>query len=103
MRENQESYRLILVTALTATQVLHETLDELEETKFYKHNLKRVTKQMQKELSKAFDKEIDLVWSADEVSARQIQTGIEEISKAIAISTPGQIAMIGEMLKEKKL
>jgi len=99
---NQEATteaKMIVVVALTASQVLHETLDELEYTSFYKHSLKQATKRMQSELTKACDAHIDALWLGDEESARQVQNGLVRIANAIATMKPSELAVLGELLE----
>lgn len=98
--EKAEQSKLILVVALTAGQVLHETLDELEYSSFYKHSLKQATKRMQKELTSTCDQYIDLLWKGDEDMARQIQEGVENIAKTIATMDPSKIVLLGELLEK---
>jgi DNA-binding FadR family transcriptional regulator len=91
--------RLIIVTSLTAAQVLHDTLDELEDTSYYRQSLKSATKRLQNELTKTCDQHIDTIWKGDEQTARQVMDGIIEISKAIVKMKPSQLAVFGDLLK----
>ena len=95
-----EETKLIVVVALTASQVLHETLDELEYTDFYRHSLKQATIRFQKELTDTCDKQIGILWRGDEVNARKVQKGIEKIAGAIATMKPSELAIFGELLEE---
>jgi len=91
--------RLMTITALTAAQVLNETLDDLKETSFYKSKLKTAGNQFSIQLTNTCNKHIDDIWGVDERSARQLMDGIMEISKAIAKMKPSQLAVFGDLLK----
>lgn len=80
-------------------QVLHETLDELEYTDYYRHSLKQATVRFQKELTATCDKQIDALWRGDEENCRKVQTGIERIAAAVASMKPSELAVFGELLE----
>jgi hypothetical protein len=101
--ENIEQAKLTLVTALTAGQILHETLDELENTVFYKHSLKQAVKRRQKELTNTCDTHIDTLWERDEEIARLVQAGIEQIAKTIATMPPSKIVLLGELIENGEI
>ena len=97
--KSEQEIRLTVVTALAAAQVLHETMDDLEYTPFYKHSLKQQTKRFEKEITKLLDNEITKMYQIDEKVMRLIQDGIEEVAKELAQMDPARIAMLGQMLK----
>jgi len=91
--------RLTIITACVAAQTLHECLDDIQETSFYKHSLKHTTKKMQDELTRTCDPQINQLWNTSEESMLAIQEGILEISKIIADTDPVKIIAVGELLK----
>jgi len=95
--------QLTMLTCLAAAQVLHETLDDLEHTQFYRHSLKSAAKKFELEISKTCDKYIDDLFKVDEETMQQIQEGITEICKEMASMDPGRIAYIGQLLKDGSL
>jgi len=99
MQDVTPQTKMIVVVALTASQVLHETLDELEYTSFYRHSLKQATVRMQKELTNACDHHIDALWKSDEENARKVQNGLERIAAAVATMKPSELAIFGELLE----
>jgi len=100
MKAEEKNLSLILVTCLASAQVLLEGMDELQETKYYKQSLKRTLKTLDQELIKVFDKDITKLYGISEETMRQIQSGIETISKELATLDPARIVMLGEMLKD---
>jgi len=99
MQNNKPDDVLIVVTAMVAAQVLHETLDELQHTSYYKHKLKQVTKQFQTEITNSCDKTINAMYAADEGSMSDLQEGIHEIAKKLATLNPTLIAELRERIK----
>jgi hypothetical protein len=97
--EITEETRMIMVVSLLSAQVLHETLDELEYTDYYRHSLKQATNRFQKELTAVCDPHIEVLYKDNEKAARQVQDGIERIARAIATMKPSEIAVFGELLE----
>jgi hypothetical protein len=98
--EISKETRLTIVTASVAAQVLHECLDDVEETSFYRHSLKNATKRMQAELTKTCDPQTNHLWNVSEEGMRAIQDGILEISKVIAEANPARIIAMGHLIKK---
>lgn len=98
MKEVTLEDRLMIVTASVAVQILHECLDELEHTSFYKHSLKASSKKLQKELTKLCDPQTNHLWKVNEDSMVAIQTGILEMSKIIAQGDPAKVVAMGHLL-----
>jgi hypothetical protein len=98
-QEEIESIQLTVVTALAASQLLHETMDDLAYTPFYRQSLKVKTKQFENELTKVMDTEINKMYGIDEKAMRSIQNGIQEVAKQLAHMDPAKIIVLGEMLK----
>lgn len=93
---------LTLVTLLCATQVLHESLDDLKETKFYKQSLKLTANRFEEELTKVCDPHIKKIFSTDEQTSNDVMDGIIEVAKELASLTPDSIAHIGMLIKAEK-
>lgn len=90
----------MIVTALTASQILHEALDELEGTSFYRQSLKLAVKKVQKELTATCDQHFEDVWDADQVAMTKALEGLSGISKELAHMDPARLALFGELLKD---
>ena len=91
-----------MVVSLTAAQVLHETLDELRYTSYYRHELKQACNKFERELTKTCNHHIDALYENEE-HARAVHNGIEQIAKAIATMKPSEIALFGDLLKTRKI
>ncbi len=89
----------IILTLLCASQVLHECLDELQDTKLYKHSLKFAAKKLEDELTKVCDPIIKGVHPDDEEMFNWIMNGIEGVSKQMATMDPAAIAKVGFLLQ----
>lgn len=92
-----------VITALAAAQVLHETLDDLAETPFYRQSLKVATKKLEDEITKLLDSKITVMYKIDEKVMRLIQDGIEGVSGELAHMDPTRIAMLGDLFKSGAL
>jgi hypothetical protein len=103
MSHSKEELSLIVITSLCAAQVLHETLDDLEETQYYRQSLKIATKKLQIELTKVCDQNIDKLYGIDDETMRVIQDGITEVSKQLATMNPARIAVLGDLLKNGEI
>ena len=85
---------LIVVTSMIAAQVLHQTLDDLEHTPYYKHKLKQVTKSFQNEITKECDSVIKRMYDADEKSVNNLQDEIYFISTSLTKVRPKDMILI---------
>lgn len=90
---------LIVVTAMVAAQVLHETLDELRDTPYHKQKLKQITNQFQTEITRSCDKTINAMYTADEDAMNNLQEGIHEIAQKIATLDPAVFKELRERIK----
>jgi len=90
---------LTVITAMVAAQVLHETLDELRGTSFYKQKLKQVTNQFQQELSKQCDRTIQELYATDDHTMMCLQEGIHEIAQKLATIHPTKIQEVRDCIK----
>ncbi len=89
----------IVIIMMATAQVLHETLDELEDTPYYRMSLKQVAKRFQEELGKACDKDIKKLWDIDDETMMEIQKAILLIAEQIANSNPAELVVVGEALE----
>lgn len=101
-KTNKEITDLVIV-ASAAAQLLHEALDELEHTSYYKQTLKMATKRLQTELSKACDAQTNDLWEADGRCMSDILVGIEGTIKAAVHADPLVLGAIGNMLNHNPL
>ena len=92
----------LILTLLCASQVLHECLDELQDSSFYKHRLKQLAKQFEIELTKTCDPVIKDVLPQDEDVFNLIMDGIEKVSKQLATLDPAAIAKVSMLLTNTK-
>ena len=65
---------LTVINLLATAQLFHEELDELENTPYYKHSLKRASKNMELELTKTLDHHINHLWNIDSDTMQKIQS-----------------------------
>jgi uncharacterized protein (DUF2164 family) len=93
----------IVLTLLCASQVLHEAMDDLQHTKFYKQSLKQAAKRLEEELTKVCDPIIKKVHHEDEDIFNLIMEGIEKVSKKLATMDPAAIAKVALLLEEDEL
>jgi len=91
----------IVLTLLCASQVLHEAMDDLQHTKFYKQSLKQAAKRLEEELTKVCDPIIKKVHHEDEEIFNLIMEGIEKVSKKLATMDPATIAKVALILEEE--
>ena len=96
-----EEIKRVIIIASVAAQVLHEALDDLSETSYYKQSLKMTLNKLQTEITKACDDQTNALFAADSTSMMELQVGIVEVAKQVVGSTPTTIAAMGELLKKK--
>jgi hypothetical protein len=89
-----------LVTLLCASQVLHEALDELQGTAFYKHSFKQAVTRFEKELTKVCDPQINTAFPEEPEVFNAVMDGISEVSKKMALMRPDKIAYIVQLLNQ---
>lgn len=90
-----------LITLLCSSQVLHESLDELQDTPFYRQSLKSAAKRLERELTKHCDPVINKAFPTDPEAFNAIMDGITEVSKILATMSPDKIAYLIQVLKEQ--
>jgi len=90
---------LIVITAMVAAQVLHETLDELRETSFYKHRLKNLTNQFQQELTKECNRTIQELYKTDDHTMMCLQECIHEIAQKLATIHPTKLEDVRDCIR----
>lgn len=100
--DNEKTLKTI-VTALAAAQVLHETMDDLALTTFYRQSLKAATNRLETELTKLLDNQITRMYMISEETMRQIQEGITGVAGELATMDPARIAYLGELIKSGAL
>lgn len=95
--QKEEINRLVINASATA-QLLHELLDELSETTYYRQTLKNAINKLQMELKKTCDNQTNGLWSADDESMGAVQAGMAETIKVLVDADPLRIAAMGELL-----
>lgn len=90
-----------LLVALCAVQVLHETMDDLRETEFYKQSFKQALNHFEKELTRIWDPHIAKIFNQDEEIFNAIMEGIVEINKQVALLSPAVIAKVGLTIQQE--
>ncbi len=91
----------ILVTLLCASQVLHETLDELEDTPFYQKSFKQAARKFKKELTKVCDPVINQAFPEDPEVFNAVMEGITDVSKILAKMDPDKIAFLTQLINKQ--
>ncbi len=99
---SQRNEAEIVLTLLCATQVLHETLDDLQGTSLYRQSLKQAAKRFEEELTKVCDPVIKNVLPQDEAIFNLIMEGISSISKELATLDPAVIAKVALLIEQTK-
>ena len=95
--------QLTLITLLATVQILHETLDDLKDTVFYKQSFKAATNKFETALTLTCDPLINKITGLDEKTMIGIQEGISHICKEMAHMNPARLAAIGELFKQSKI
>lgn len=91
-----------ILLLICAIQVLHETLDELEGTSFYKQSFKQAVKRFESELTRVGDPMIKKVLQQDEDVFNLIMEGISSVSKELATLDPAVIAKVALLIEQTK-
>jgi len=94
----QEINNLVINVSATA-QLLHELLDDLSETTYFRQSLKHAGKRFQMELAKTCDSQTNDLWNAHEESMVAVQDGIAGTIREMVKADPLTIAAIGNLLK----
>jgi len=97
MTKEELNNKVIIISA--TIQLVHELLDELEGTSYYRHKPKMLIKQLQKELSITGDDQTHKLWNTDDKSMSAIQEGILKYAEILAEAKPVKIAAVGDLLK----
>lgn len=100
---NELEQTKIAITVMATAQIMHEALDELQDTPFYKGTLKHLSKKLEQQLTLVCDHHIAKLWELDEEIIQSIQSGIDEVCKELATMDPAKIIMLGQFLKSKNL
>ena len=91
-----------VINLLATAQLFHEQLDDLENTSYFKHSLKKAAKNIEKELTKTLDHYISHLWKVDEKTMQEIQLNIEIILKELANMDPIKINDISNYINQNK-
>lgn len=95
--------QLIVIKTLATAQLLHELLDELEDTPYYSGPVKIAAKKMHKTMGIALDKHIDHLFGIDDMTMNGVVEGISCVVRELSSMDPAKIAAIGEMLKSGEI
>jgi len=91
-------YRM-LVMGLVSTQLWLEVMDELQDTKIYKHTLKQQHKQIEKTMEKLLGAEFTDMYKRDEESFRILMNRLHNIAEWAATAKFEHILDLGSALK----
>ena len=92
----------LVITISATSQLLHELLDELEETSYFRQSLKMATNRLQNELDKTCNDQTNALWAANDESMMGIQKGISEMIKYAVKADPLLLTAMGLYLKENQ-
>ena len=95
---NEKKLNLTVINLLATAQLFHEGLDELENTPYYKHSLKKASKNMELELTKTLDHHINHLWSIDSDTMQKIQSSIKTIIKELSTMDSVKIKTVEEII-----
>ena len=95
---NEKKLSLTVINLLATAQLFHEELDVLEDTPYYKHSLKRASKNMELELTKTLDHHIAHLWSIDGDTMQKIQISIKTIIKELSTMDSTKIKTVEEII-----
>lgn len=92
-------YRL-LVMGLITTQLWLEVMDNLQDTKLYKHTLKKQHKLIEKTMEKLLGNEFEDIYKKDEESFHILMNRLQDIAAWAATAKFEHILDLGKALKE---
>ena len=70
-----------VINLLATAQLFHEELDELENTPYFKHSLKKAAKNIELELTKTLDDHIAHLWKMDPMKINDVSNYINQNKK----------------------
>ena len=91
-----------VINLLATAQLFHEELDELQDTPYFKHSLKKAAKNIEVELTKTLDPHIAYLWKVDEKAMQEIQLSINTIIKELVSMDPIKINNIANYINQNK-
>tara|TARA_R110000851_G_scaffold124144_1_gene254265 strand:+ start:256 stop:564 length:309 start_codon:yes stop_codon:yes gene_type:complete len=91
-----------VINLLATAQLFHEELDELENTPYFKHSLKKAAKNIELELTKTLDDHIAHLWKIDEKAMQEIQLNIKTIIKELVSMDPMKINDVSNYINQNK-
>lgn len=103
MRKVSEDLTRKVVIALAHTVIQLEIMDEIKETKFYRHGLKRNLNILEKDLENILSGEVGQAYIADENSMRALGEALEHIAKWISKGSFEDILAMGRAMDEDQI
>jgi hypothetical protein len=100
--ETIDAKLIALLNLLLGSWFLLECNDELIETNVYRHGLKQKLKQLEPELKKIIDKDLNLLWGVDDEAMYGLQEGIKTLFTELSTVRPEQLVGLGELIKRFK-
>jgi len=89
-----------LVMGLIATQLWLEVMDNIQDTKLYKHTLKKQHKQIERTMEKLLGAEFTDIYAKDEESFRILMNRLQNIAEWASTARFEDILDLGKALKE---
>jgi len=94
-----ERKQIALLNMLLAGWFMLETLDELKDTNVYNRLLKQRINQLEPELKKVIDGDLNLLWGVDDNALYSLQNNLKEFFTLFATQRPENIAGFAELVK----
>lgn len=94
-----EQKQIALLNMLLASWFMQETIDELKDTSAYNRLLKHRINQLEPELKKVIDGDLNLLWGVDDHALYNLQENMKSFFTLFATQRPENIAGFTELVK----
>ena len=92
-----------IVIALAHTQIQLEVMDDVKETVFYRHRLKKTLNQLERELESILKGEVGKAYIENDIELRNLGLHIQYITKWISKSSFEDIIKMGRAMNEDNI
>jgi hypothetical protein len=99
MKEEEMKARMTLLMSLCSSQVVLETMDNLRDTSYYKHDLKKTGNLFTKKLELHVKEELNGAFERNEALVQEVLLSIEDIIKRLATCRVDDIAVVSQVLR----
>ena len=96
----KETYNLL--NLLCSSQLVLESLDELQNTTFYKHRFKMISNRFVKELEKTTKDHLIKCYNSDEEITNMLINSMEKLGEHLSLLSPDEIIIFVETLKNER-